>query len=255
MKLAWRTTAALCVVVLAGCSGPGKAGTLEGTSWILNSINGQPVVAGSTITAAFGADGKIAGNSGCNHYSASYEASGSSLTISQATSTLMACEESLMQQESDYMAALTSTAGFALAGDQLTLRNASGEPVLVFSAQSTDLPGTSWIVTGYNNGKEAVVSVLAGTTLTADFGSDGQLSGNAGCNSYNAPYSTSETSISIGPAASTRMFCGDPEGVMDQEAQYLAALATASTYSLSGNNLELRTSDGALAASFQRVSP
>jgi hypothetical protein len=47
------------------------------------------------------------------------------------------------------------------------------------------------------------------------------------------------------------MFCGEPEGVMDQEAQYLAALPTAARYSVSGPRLELRTADGALAASFQ----
>ena len=30
--------------------------------------------------------------------------------------------------------------------------------------------GTSWVVTGYHDGKQSVVSVLAGTTLTAEFG-------------------------------------------------------------------------------------
>jgi heat shock protein HslJ len=43
--------------------------------------------------------------------------------------------------------------------------------------------------------------------------------------------------------------CSDPTGVMDQEAQYLAALQSAATYRIETNVLELRTQDDALAAS------
>lgn len=251
MGTRWLIIIILALLAAGGCAGAGGGETLEGTTWILTSMDGQAPVAGSTITAGFGADGRVSGSSGCNSYGASYEVSGSSLTIGQATSTLMACDEALMQQESAYLAALASTTGYTISGDQLTLRDASGASRLVFAAQATDLPGTSWIVTGYNNGQGGVVSVLAGTEMTAAFGSDGVLTGSAGCNSYNASYTAGGDSITIGPAASTRMFCGEPEGVMDQETQYLAALTTAATYSVSGPRLELRTSDGALAASFQ----
>jgi heat shock protein HslJ len=168
-----------------------------------------------------------------------------------------------MQQESDYLAALSATASYAIApsipegisGDTLTIKDSSGASRLVFAAQSNELGGTSWIVTGYNNGQGGVVSVLLGTELTADFGGDGQLAGNAGCNTYNAAYTTDGDSITIAPAASTRMFCGEPEGVMDQETEYLMALSTAATYSITGSRLQLRTADGALAADFQQAGP
>jgi len=58
--------------------------------------------------------------------------------------------------------------------------------------------------------------------------------------------------VTIGPLASTMMFCEDPAGTMDQEAQYLAALQTAATYQIENNVLELRTTDGALAANFTK---
>ena len=58
--------------------------------------------------------------------------------------------------------------------------------------------------------------------------------------------------ITIGPLASTMMMCSDPEGVMDQEAQYLTALQSAASYQIEGNVLELRTRDDALAALFNR---
>ena len=79
------------------------------------------------------------------------------------------------------------------------------------------------------------------------------LTGSAGCNNYNASYETSgDNNISIGPAATTRKFCAEPEGTMDQEQQYLAALQTAATYKIELDRLELRTAEGALVADFAR---
>ncbi len=48
------------------------------------------------------------------------------------------------------------------------------------------------------------------------------------------------------------MMWSDPEGVMEQEAQFLAALQSAGNYQIEGNVLELRTMDDALAALFNR---
>ena len=49
------------------------------------------------------------------------------------------------------------------------------------------------------------------------------------------------------------MMCDSPAGVMEQENLYLTALATAATYRIEGSQLELRTADGALVASFERA--
>ena len=91
---------------------------------------------------------------------------------------------------------------------------------------------------------------MAGTEITAVFAEDGTLSGSAGCNNYTTTYTVDGDNITIGMGASTMMFCAEPEGVMDQEAQYLAALETAATYTITGDKLELRTADGALAVSY-----
>ena len=113
--------------------------------------------------------------------------------------------------------------------------------------------GASWEVIGYNDGKQAVVSVTLGTTLTASFGADGMLSGSAGCNDYTASYKTDGSKISIGPAATTRKMCSEPPNVMEQETQYLQALSTAATVRIDGAKMEFRTADGALAADFARA--
>jgi heat shock protein HslJ len=117
--------------------------------------------------------------------------------------------------------------------------------------EPVSLEGSSWQVIGHNNGIQAVVSFIIGTEITANFGEDGTLSGSAGCNNYNATYEVDGDNISIGPAAATRMFCQESEGIMEQEVQFLAALETASTYLIEVDNMEMRTAEGALAATFR----
>jgi heat shock protein HslJ len=108
-------------------------------------------------------------------------------------------------------------------------------------------------VTGYNNSQQAVVSPVTGTELTATFGADGNLSGSAGCNTYSATYQVEGSKMSLGPVAATRKACEQPEGVMDQELQFLTALGTTASYQLRGDSLELRTAEGALAVTLTVV--
>jgi len=112
--------------------------------------------------------------------------------------------------------------------------------------QSQILEGTNWMLESLR-GKSA----LSETTVTADFQVDGKMSGSASCNNYNAIYEVDGDNISIGPAAATRMFCPEPDGIMEQEVQYLAALETASTYLIEVDKMEIRTAEGALAATFR----
>jgi heat shock protein HslJ len=238
--------------VVGGTSGDAS---LAGTSWLLASLGDQNALPTPAVTANFNEDGSLTGSGGCNSYSFSYELEGNKLTISSVGPvTLMACPDPIMQQEAAYFAALGEVATYQTQGDTLELLAANGNVVATFTAlQPASLAGSTWEVIGYNNGKGGVVSVIIGTEITAVFGEDGMLTGSAGCNNYNASYETSgDNNISIGPAATTRKFCADPEGTMDQEQQYLAALQTAATYKIELDRLELRTAEGALAADFAR---
>ena len=49
------------------------------------------------------------------------------------------------------------------------------------------------------------------------------------------------------------MFCTEPEGVMDQEAEFLGALQSAATFRITGNMLELRTAGDQIAVIAQRM--
>ena len=118
----------------------------------------------------------------------------------------------------------------------------AGEMTFAGGEPST-LGGTLWQVRSYDGGEHGMVDVLVGTTLSARF-DDGKIGGSAGCNNFNAGYETDGDAITIGPAASTRMMCGEPEGVMEQETLFLTALQTAATYTIEGNHLQLRSTDG-----------
>jgi heat shock protein HslJ len=236
------------------------AGTLWGFAGFVDA-NGtaRSSVAGSEITATFDEEGNLSGSSGCNNYSTTYEVSGDQMTISgPIASTMMMCPApGVMEQEAEYLAALETVSSYRIEAKQLTLFNAQGQAILNFAVQEpTLLVGTQWDVIGYNNGKGGVVSVAAGTELSALFGEDGTLAGSAGCNNYSAAYevddaSAAEGEISIGPAASTRMMCPEPEGVMEQEALYLAALEMAEVFRIQGDRLQLRTAEGSLVADYR----
>ena len=229
---------------------------LQGVRWVLVSyLNaaGETVtaLADREATAEFGPDGQVAGSGGCNRYFASYTVDGGNLTIGQAGSTMMACEPvEIMAQEAAFLAALGSAASWHIENEELHIINDAGQTVALFQAsQPASLTGTTWTATNYNNGQEAVVSLVADTTITAIFAEDGSLNGSAGCNNYMTSYTLDGDTITIQPAASTRKLCPG-EGVMEQETQFLTALTTAATWRIDGETLELRTADGALVAGF-----
>lgn len=227
------------------------AGQVQDTVWVLSELGGESVAAEITVTAMFGEDGRLAGSSGCNNYSTSYTVDGQSMTIDpMIMSTMMMCPEPIMEVETDYLAALPNVAGFEVSGDTLVLSDSDGVTLASFRAQSQELAGTAWDVISYNNGNQAVVSVIAGTELTATFDEEGTVAGSAGCNNYMGSYEVDGDQISIGPLASTRMMCPD-EQVMEQEMQFLAAMESAATYSVEGSRLQFRTADGAMAVNLQ----
>ena len=119
----------------------GMPATIGGT-WNLFSYNNgkggiETVIIGSKTTAVFGADWKLSGTGGCNQYSADYTTTASNgITITQPASTRMACENNLMQQETQYLSLLPTAAKYEISGDQLTLFNAAGTKILIYKSAS-----------------------------------------------------------------------------------------------------------------------
>jgi heat shock protein HslJ len=115
---------------------------------------------------------------------------------------------------------------------------------------STDALGQSrWILSSLSG-----QSALAGRRATLNF-ADGKVEGSAGCNSYSASYTIAGEKISIGQAAATRRWCARPDGLMEQEAKFLLALASAESWRIDGDRLELRDATGALVVSLSAAVP
>jgi heat shock protein HslJ len=257
--------AAIAALALAACTSGGGAsasadaagaGTpLEGTAWQLTDYAGpaggtlsvpEEVAASATFT-----DGKMAGNAGCNQYTAAYALDGDAMTISGVTTTEMACPPIPSALEKAYLAALDKVATYTTRGGTLELTTAEGTVGLRFAAAETPaLAKTRWLATMITTGTGAVASVVAGSTVTAVFAEDGTLAGSGGCNTYNGPYEVDGASIEIGPLASTMMMCADP-AVGQQETSYFAALDKAATYAFNGDRLQLRAVDGPLLVEYR----
>jgi len=246
-------------LLFAGCTGQAPEQGLRGTGWTLTGYvyNSTPaqVMGGTTVTLDFGDDGRITGTAGCNHYFASYEMKGTAITIGQAGSTEMYCTSlGVMDQESAYLTLLSKAKTLSLQGDRLTLADAKGIIILSFTRTvppaQEPLIGTNWTLESFHTA-DAVSSVIADTTITAIFGADVSVSGSAGCNRYFASYNVTGTLLSIGPAGSTKMYCGTP-GVMQQESSYLMLLGQATTFTIKGDRLSLADAKGTTILSFAK---
>jgi heat shock protein HslJ len=116
------------------------------------------------------------------------------------------------------------------------------------SQGSLALEGTQWRLVALE-GKPP----LADTALSAEFSAD-QISGSAGCNHFFGTYEVSGSDLTISDVARTEMYCADPEGVMDQEETFAAALTSAASYRLDGARLELLDATGNVILAFEPAS-
>ena len=244
------------IATLAACGGDedgGEAGSadvssIEGVPWVLASgvdVEGWEEVAPSATFE----DGRVSGSTGCNRFTGSYTIDGETLELGQIASTRMACLPPGDAVEQAYLAALGRVAAWSVEDDELALLDADDEEVLRYEVAT---PVGSWQATGILR-DDAVTSPITGTEITAEFAESGALSGSAGCNNYTASFTTDRGGIEITQPAATEMACPEPEGVMEQEAAYLAALPTAVRYQISGRSLELLTAEGTLVATFART--
>jgi heat shock protein HslJ len=246
-------TGIAALLVAAGTLVASDQPSLKGTGWVLSGLPGRTLVAEATATIRFEAD-RAHGTDGCNRYSSGVTTSAAAIRFDpKAASTQMACPQDVTDQASAFLGALARAKAWRMEGRNLQLLDGA-VVVATFEPQAKTLAGTAWSVTGYNNGKQAVASVLLDTTLGFAFADDGKVAGSAGCNRFTGTFTSKGEALSFGPLATTRKACPKPEGIMEQEQQFLTALGTVATARLEGDRLELRAKDGALAVSARKDS-
>lgn len=251
--------ALLTLLLSALVAGPALATTppapLEGVEWQLKSwrgADGMTAALAEPRTALRFAGGRVSGTLGCNRLSGAYERDGDRLTFApHLAATMMACPPPVMAQEQAATAALQQAAGLRIVGAGLTILDAAGAPLLVFAANpGPALAGTRWLLQRYNNGRQAVVSVINGTAVGLQIGEDGQFAGRA-CNNFRGRFEISEGRMHlVGGIAATRMFCPEPAGAAEQEAAFLAALERVAGWQIRAGRLTLTDADAATLAVF-----
>lgn len=221
MRIVTAPLAALAVLAAAAACGEDEPGladlsSLEGTAWLLASgvdVEGWEDVA---PTATF-VEGTVSGSTGCNRFRASYTVDGDTLELGEIAQTAMGCPPPADAVEREYASALESLRAWRAEDDELALLDADG------------------------------------TEITASFAEDGALSGSAGCNTYRTRYTMDRGAIEIDPPAATKKACAEPDGIMEQEAAFLAALPLAARYEVTGASLDLLTAEGTFVAEFTRA--
>jgi putative lipoprotein len=110
---------------------------LVNTYWKLTELKGQPASLGAgqkELHVVLSSEGnQVRGFSGCNRFSGTYEKKGSGLHFGPMAATMMACVES-MQQEQTFLKALGMVQRYTINSDNLALYNAEEQLILRFKA-------------------------------------------------------------------------------------------------------------------------
>jgi len=106
-------------------------------NWLLQSINGNAVLAHVKSTLDLSEDGAVSGSGGCNRLLGKAAIDGSNIKFGNIASTQMACLQGEMDQEHKFFAALDTVRGWRLeaTGSKLVLLDESANSVLDFVRQ------------------------------------------------------------------------------------------------------------------------
>jgi heat shock protein HslJ len=104
---------------------------LAGTKWTVTGVNNGRNAVETTaqteqLTAAFGTDGTVSGNVGCNTFTGTYTADGATIAITGLAATTRACVPDTPELDQQYLAALGKATTLKVTGDVLELRDADG---------------------------------------------------------------------------------------------------------------------------------
>ena len=104
------------------------------------------------------------------------------------------------------------------------------------------LEGTSWRLVTLGG-----AGLIPGTEITLTF-EQRQVHGSSGCNTYGGSYEVDGDKITMTDLYNTEMACMDPQGVMDQETEYLELLRDAQAFQIDEAELVIEAaSDEVLA--------
>jgi heat shock protein HslJ len=119
----------------------------------------------------------------------------------------------------------------------LRIRERSGGSASPAPSAPSSLTGRTWVLEDLSG-----AGVIDDAQATLDVAQDGRVSGRATCNRFSGSATIAGDAITFGPLATTRMACA--EALMNQEQNYLAALAQAKQWEVQGSTLFIHVGGG-----------
>lgn len=207
------------------------AATVDGSALVL--------VDGSPVTLRVDA-GQLGGTAACNSYGGPIAIVDGVVTIGpDLVQTEMYCvDETVMDLESAYLAALPRVDTVVITGDELTLTGDGVELRFEVVPPEPDaaLIGTNWALDTITEGEVASTPAAPATLV---FAADGSVSGSTGCNSLFGSYAAA---TGFSPLGTTKMAC-EP-AIMAQEALVLEILGPEATLTIEGSLLTVADLEG-----------
>ena len=104
---------------------------LDGTSWLLTTLDGEDIPADAGITAGF-RGGRVEGSGGCNSYGGDYQVDGDAIRFSPLEMTMMLCAAPAGTWEVAFVDAMGAATAFRVEEERLILSAAEGADRLIF---------------------------------------------------------------------------------------------------------------------------
>ena len=227
---------------------------VEGATWILESIDGQPPIAGTHLTLTFN-EPWFGGYDGCNDFGGRHESGqpiierDGTISLPPAARTLQGCvtPPGILDQADRYLDAMKQDAKARVVDGRLHIIDSSGQVALVFAreqplvGQPRDLVGTSWRLVDDE-------ATYGGDATTILFLNSWAATGTTVCRDYSIGYAASEGRIRIpykGMSGSSEPCSSE---VSRQEHEFTEDFGWADEYSINqadgSERLVVRTSRG-----------
>ena len=229
--------------------------------WVLESMDGQPVIENSFVMLNVNED-LVTGFDGCNRYGLRsvdgapvFDVHGKfSAPTGSRTGRDCAVPEGLMDQAGAYFSTLMRLDRFRISGDRLEILDSEGAARLVFVRQVqlpgdlVDLQGTGWRLINQGDARAATMSFL----------DDRLVTGVTACRAYLATYRRTEGGIRFPSKSMLTYTHSCPEDASRMEGEFGDFLTWAREYAVSEEEgsrlLRMRSSRGK-TLTFEPLSP
>jgi heat shock protein HslJ len=198
---------------------------------------------------------------GCNWFGGPYSVGANgAIHFDGLASTAVGCSPLVLHFASAYQGVFARTVSYKVAGETLTLYDASGGALVVFGSHvPAPITGLVWVVGGYRSGpfdnKQAIIGVKGGSPVTTRFGADGTMIGNAGCITYAARFTESGSGFALGTVQVDTAGCARGSRVHRMDG-FVAALGQVTSWKFSGPSFQLLDATGTVQALFyQQATP